>query len=152
MRLHASDNKAVEGTVYRITDEAVQRSVAALNENAMEMTAYSDTMIRGRIDAPEGKDLVVMIPAESGWTVKVDGETVETGKFMNAFFAIPVTSGSHEILLTYQTPGIALGAAVSLICLGLLVLLLWSAGRKDHCGASKERNSISASRGIGLEK
>ena len=146
--LRASDDKAVAGTVYRISDEAVQSAVAALNENAMEMTAYSDTMIRGRIDAPEGKELVVMIPAEPGWTAKVDGEAAETGKFMNAFLTIPVTPGSHEILLTYRTPGIVPGAAVSLICLVLLTLLLWTERRRS----AQERNLMSASRGIGLEK
>lgn len=122
--LHASDDKSVDGTVYRISEEAVKQSMETLQQNTMEMQSYSDTKISGRVEAPEGKDLILTIPSESGWTVNVDGEVVETEKFMNAFFAIPLTAGSHEILLTYQTPGIVPGAVISLLSLGLLILLL----------------------------
>ena len=146
--LHASDDKSVEGTVYKISEEAVKRSVDTLRANTMEMQEYSDTKILGRIEAPSEKALILMIPAEPGWTIKVDGEVTETETFMNAFFAIPLTNGSHEILLTYQSPGIKAGLAISLVCLGMLILLLGIEGRRRR----QDRNLISISRGIGLEK
>lgn len=123
--IHAADEKSVEGTVYRIPEEAVRRACTKLGEQSMEMLSFSDTMIHGRIDVPEKKDLIFMIPNEPGWCVKVDGEITETGKFMNAFIAVPMTEGTHEVLLTYQTPGLRMGAVVSLCSLGLLILLLF---------------------------
>ena len=146
--LHASDHQSVEGTVYRIAEDAVKRCCEQLGEHTMEMISYSDTMIHGKITVPEPKDLVLMIANEPGWTVKVDGEITETGKFMNAFFSVPMTPGTHEILLTYRTPGIVSGAVISLCCLILLVILLLMERR----AALQRRYSTNSSGGTGLEK
>ncbi len=123
--LSASDNQPVEGTVYLVSEEAVQRACERLQEHTMEMFSYSDTMIHGKIEVPEQKDLVFMIPNEPGWTVKVDGEIAETGKFMNAFISVPMEPGTHDILLTYRTPSVVSGAVISVCSLALLMLLLF---------------------------
>ncbi len=146
--IHASDGKSVEGTVYRIPEEAIQQVLEKLKEHTMEMIAFSDTMIHGRIEVPEPKDLVFMIPREPGWSVKVDGKITETEKFMNAFIAVPMTRGTHEILLTYRTPGMRIGAVISFCSLGLLILLLILEKR----AARQDRYCRNASSGIGLEK
>ena len=47
--------------------------------------------------------LLTSIPFEKGWTVKVDGQKVETRKAFGAILAIDVGSGDHEIYFSYFT-------------------------------------------------
>ena len=61
-----------------------------------------------------------------GWNATVDGHDVPIVHGNHAFAAIPVPSGKHEIVLSYDAPGLTTGVFVS-IASGLVVvgLLVW---------------------------
>ncbi len=108
---------------YTLNFDALDEAYATLSANTMELTEQTDTKIVGTIDVEEAGDLVLSIPSESGWTVYVDGVETETELFMDAFFKISLSEGTHTIELRYQTPGIVVGGGIFLLCLGLLILL-----------------------------
>lgn len=60
--------------------------------------------------------LVLSIPSEKGWTMKVDGKDVEYEDFSDTFVSIHLDEGEHEIELYYETPGLKAGAAISAGC------------------------------------
>jgi uncharacterized membrane protein YfhO len=64
------------------------------------------------------------IPAERGWRVQVDGKTVQTGTALKGVFMTFAVQGKgkHTITMRYRTPGLWLGALISVV--GLLILLL----------------------------
>lgn len=77
--------------------------------------------ITGRISVDAPRILCLQIPRTAGWTAYVDGVKTEILKADTMFSALPLTAGTHEIELRYQTPGLRLGAVVSL---GTLLLML----------------------------
>ena len=65
------------------------------------------------------------IPYEDGWTAYVDGQEVEIIKANVGFMAIPVEAGYHTIEFKYMTPGLPIGALVSLISIIGLVAYIF---------------------------
>jgi hypothetical protein len=57
---------------------------------------------------------------DPGWSGAVDGRPVDVALADGFVMAVPVAPGTHEVRLTYATPGVATGAVVS--TLGLLLL------------------------------
>ena len=62
------------------------------------------------------------------------------------FMAVLVPAGTSEIRFTYQTPGLALGAAVTLAGVLILLLYLWLARRFDRAAAAAPQEPESALR------
>ena len=52
-----------------------------------------------------------------GWTISVDGEKVKKYKADEAFMAIEIDEGNHEILMTYETPYLKIGMVLFVILL-----------------------------------
>ena len=59
--------------------------------------------------------LYFSVPWDEGWTAYIDGQEqsiIKSGGMM----LLPVPQGEHSIEFRYQTPGFALGGAVSILC------------------------------------
>ena len=69
------------------------------------------------------------VPYEDGWSAAVNGEPVEIECVDVGFMAVPVEAGENIIEFTYETPGLKIGAAVSLAGVFLLIGYLFI-GRK----------------------
>lgn len=61
------------------------------------------------------------VPNDSGWTATVDGEETEIVDSCGMML-IHVPEGTHDIRFEYTTPGLAAGAALSLLSLSAFVL------------------------------
>jgi len=83
----------------------------------MQLTKNTITEIEGTIDVTEAGYFVLSIAKEPGWTLYVDEVETDAETFGEAFFATYLEEGEHTIRLSYETPGLAMGAAVSGICI-----------------------------------
>ena len=63
------------------------------------------------------------VPFDDGWSAQVNGEDAEVKKVTYGFVGVRADAGDSTIVFTYRTPGLALGALVSLA--GVLLLLLY---------------------------
>lgn len=117
IRLTSTDTDILQLQAYQMNLEVLDTAFDKLNESTMEIEIMKDTLICGHIDLENDGNLVLSIPAEDGWQIKVDGEVVETETFCDAFFSVPLTAGYHEIELQYKSPGLGQGALISLACL-----------------------------------
>lgn len=70
----------------------------------------------------EGACLYATVPWSSGWSATIDGVPAQIEKANDAFMALRMPAGTHEVRLTYVTPGLALGGGVALA--SLLVMLV----------------------------
>jgi hypothetical protein len=66
---------------------------------------------------------------DSGWSATVDGQSAPLRRANLIMRALRVQPGRHRVVLEYHTPGLRLGAAISLGCLLLLAGLV-VCGRK----------------------
>ena len=119
-----TDADAVRFNVYELSIAAVESTYNTLNEQTFSVDDFSDTHISGHIDVKEAGRLVLSIPSEKGWTMKVDGKDAEYEDFSDTFVSIHLDEGEHEIELYYETPGLKAGAAISAGCVGVFLLLL----------------------------
>lgn len=98
-----------------------EQSIKHLKENVLSNVAMKDNEITGTINLDENKLLTLTIPYSDGWTAYVDGKEYKTEKVNYMYTGIFLEKGEHKIRLSYCTPGIKAGAAISL--LGFLTLL-----------------------------
>ena len=54
------------------------------------------------------------LPYSRGWRAYVDGREQEILRANTMNMALRLDSGEHEIVLTYETPGLKAGAAISI--------------------------------------
>lgn len=119
-----TDADAVRFNVYELSVAAVESAYNALNAQTLSVDDFSDTHISGQIDVKQAGRLVLSIPSEKGWTMKVDGKETKYEDFSDTFVSIHLDEGEHEIELNYETPGLKAGAAISASCVGIFILLL----------------------------
>ncbi len=100
-------------------------SVIALQQDSLSNVDIGVNTVSGKVTTSQDETMVFTIPYSSGWSATVDGNKVELLRANTAYMAVALTEGNHEIVLTYETPGLRAGAiisAVSLIVLGVLLI------------------------------
>ena len=96
-----------------------------LSRQPFQVEEYHDCFIKGNINLEKSQVLFFSIAANEGWHVTVDGKEVTADKVNNAFLAIPLREGDHEVVLTYRTRGVLLGGACSLLAVVILFVLFF---------------------------
>ena len=97
----------------------------ALKQNALKNIKYQDNDVRASANLTKKQMLCVTIPYSKGWNAKVDGKKVKVYKANGMFMGILMEKGNHQLEMHYETPGLKVGALISVIgCAGVLVLAL----------------------------
>jgi len=117
--------------LYRLDTQPLAEAVTLLGEQPFRIQSYTETSLNGTIEADEEGYLVLSVPYESGWTIKVDGEETEAERFADTMIAIPLTTGSHNVEMTYSLPGTGIGLVISLISL-LLFCAIYMRKKKEN--------------------
>ncbi len=99
---------------YGMNEDVLTEIYQVLNRNPMEITAISDTKVEGKVTTGEEGVLLLSIPYEEGWSATVDGEETEIFGWKDAFVALQLQEGEHEIVLTYSPKGFKDGLLISL--------------------------------------
>lgn len=118
-------------------NEAWSAVYSRLSEHVMDVESYDTNSFKGTVTVKEDQALFLSIPYEDGWTVMVDGEIVQTEKVFDAFLAIPLAAGEHEVELHYVSEGFYLGVAVTIAGIILLIGFLYLA-KRQRSEAEKE--------------
>ncbi len=109
--------------VYRFSERTMIQVFEKLNREPMHLTSWSDTELTGMVETDEGGLLFTSIPYDKGWTVTVDGKPAETRKVFDAFLALELEPGEHEIGFSYWPPGLNYGLILTAASAGILVIL-----------------------------
>ncbi len=111
--------------------EAIQQIYTTLVQGGWNLTRFRDNEITGLVQVdPERNLLFTTIPYEKNWEAYVDGERAETVSVLGeAFLAIRVPEGRHEVVIQYQNRLIL--PAVGLAVCGILVCLIMRRTRKQ---------------------
>lgn len=104
-------------------DQYVSR-VAKLAEDPVEDITIDCNTVTAHTTLSKDKILCIAIPYSDGWSAKVNGEPVEVLEGNGMYMAIPLKTGYNNIELNYETPGIRLGIAISVLAVGVLILIL----------------------------
>lgn len=100
--------------------------VNTLKSDVMENTEVGIDHVSGTIDLAEAKYLYFSIPYSTGWSATVDGQPATLTRANTAFMALELSPGEHTIELSYCTPGLKLGGALTLTGIVLFAgIMLW---------------------------
>ena len=111
-------------TAFQAQTEAFRaHSMTDLDIHEMGRSGATER-ITGHIEMDAPGILCLQIPRSAGWTAYVDGEKTRILQADTMFSALLLPSGSHNIELRWQTPGLRLGAVISAGVFFLLVLFL----------------------------
>ena len=91
------------------------RQVAKLAENTLENIQIGTDKVDGTVTLDRSKILLLTIPYCDGWTATVDGKEVQLLQANTMFSALALEPGEHTIHLTYRTPHLKAGLAVSVL-------------------------------------
>ncbi len=116
-------------------EEELSKAYDILSQNQMEILEYGNTYIDAGITVPEERTLLfTSIPYDEGWSVYVDGIRTETKAVVgDAFLALELEPGYHELEFEYEAPGARTGmmvSAISLVVFGGCVFTGWIKTKK----------------------
>jgi hypothetical protein len=135
---HATDRVAPghNGSTLRTMDTAELESIALVEDGPDLSCTQPCPRDRARLhrDRPErlvvhtgsgaGGILAVTEQYDQGWHVSVDGESADVVQVDGDLLGVRVPRGAHTVVFTYRTPGLLVGAFLSLLAAIAVVLLL----------------------------
>ena len=118
-----------------------QKGYEKLDEGALNITKFDDTVIEGKINIASDGIIYTSIPYDTGWSVYIDGVKAQyaeydseeetelldvdtTGKVVkigNSLMGIGVTAGEHEITFKYNATGLSSGLKLSVFTLLIII-------------------------------
>lgn len=110
--------------VYALKTKEFEQAYNSLADEQFEITSFSDTEIKGNINALKKGVLYFSIPYEKGWSVYIDGKKTDTFKVLDSMLGIEADAGSHEVVLKYSPDGFTLGLIISGTALLLLIMVV----------------------------
>lgn len=114
-----------------VTDPAtVTTRLAALHDSSpmqgMEQSTHirkiRDDLLTGTVQTPVTSTLLLSMPFDRGWTLEVDGKRTDTFVADYGLTAAVIAPGKHEVILSYEPPGRAIGKWLSLASLVFLAI------------------------------
>ncbi len=116
---------------YTMDQTAFENAIKLIKEASIEVTCFTDNRVSGVINAKEDSVMVMTIPFDPGWQVKVDGTEVETKALDEGFLSFDLPSGNHEIELLFIPDKMIPGMIISLISIVVLIALYLYSRRKQ---------------------
>ncbi len=113
----SSDRPALDMTAFTQLIDQLKAHQFTFNE-------FGGSHITGNMNATEGQMLLMTIPNQAGWSVTVNGETVEPQDVAEgALMAIPVQPGENHVEMQFTPPGLIPGAIITLLALLAIILI-----------------------------
>lgn len=140
-----SDSTSFDIYCYSCDDAVLDYAYNSLSKNALNVTSYNDTSIKGTITAKENCYLYSSIPYDDGWSVYVDGEKAETFEVGSTLLAIELTPGNHQIEYKYTPSGFVYGIIITAVtALGLCGYYIYdkSSLKLNKSTRKKEKNIV----------
>ena len=99
---------------------------------AIRLTSYTDSRLEGVVTASEDRPvLFTSIPYDKGWTAYIDGTPAKIYVTTdNAFCALALPPGEHNIIFEYETPLSSEGSSISAVAAVILLLIILAGSKK----------------------
>lgn len=133
--------KIEDPVCYRLDLDMLALVSTALNQKTAQRYRIRPGAVCADVVSETGHDsLYLSVPVDRGWTVKVNGATVDPqtlkdNAFADCFYLIPLhQKGTNHVTMTYEVPGLKIGAVVSAITFVIALVLALISHRKRRSG------------------
>lgn len=108
--------------MYAYHADVMEEVYKVLEKGAMKVSQWEDGLIKGSVTVQDTKStLFTSIPYEKGWEAYVDGKKQKIQTVQGAFLMLKLEEGMHEIVFTYEVPGLYAGIIVTLISVSVFI-------------------------------
>ena len=121
----------VEMVLFGLNEDIYRQVWGQLSQETLNIVDNVATSLKGTIDVAENGILYTSIPYDAGWTVRVDGQKVETKSLNGSLMYIELDAGTHEIEMSFIPQGFIPGLMISVGCLFILIVIGFR--RKKFC-------------------
>jgi hypothetical protein len=116
---------SVHQGIQVIDPETGEGASGFFRKDAARIESYRPERVEVETDSPRDGFLVLSDTYRPGWSAHVDGAPASILRAHGVFRAVGVPAGKHRVLFLYRPSSLRIGAAVSLLALG--VLAAWPA-------------------------
>lgn len=110
--------------VYTMDVDKYIEVINALNSQPFVISDWSEDKISGTINVTNDSGILMMsIPYDPSWIVKVNGEKQEIISIADALIGIELSQGMYEIEMEYHPRGVKYGIIISIISLLTLLVI-----------------------------
>lgn len=102
---------------------AFEQAISLIRKKSMIIDNFTDTSIRGQVKAPSDGLMVMSIPFDKGWHVKVDDQEVKTQAVDDCLLSFELLKGSHKVELWFFPEKLFIGLIITLLSLLTLIFL-----------------------------
>ena len=110
-------------TLITVKKQNTFHKLENLKKHTLKNIEYRENTFKGNFQTDKDRMLCVTIPYSDGWSAKVDGQNAKIYKANGMYMGIFITAGEHKVELNYMTPGLKMGAVVSLAGWAALAIL-----------------------------
>ena len=118
--------------VYALDASVLDETKNNIDELIIDRNKSLYDSIEGTIDVKNDGWFNISLPYDKNFRISLDGEKIEYFKTNTAFIGFPVTSGKHDIVITYEAPLKKSGIITSITSAVFLVSLLVFIRIKKH--------------------
>ena len=99
------------------------RLQAGRSDSSGKNGEYGQNYFKGNITSDNDSFMIVSIPYEEGWKIRVNEEEVNKYKVNGGCIGFPISSGLNTIEMYYTPKGFKIGCISSLIGIVMLVII-----------------------------
>lgn len=133
--LSDKEEQALDATVMMLDEAVLAQVLDTLSQQPFAVDFWDSAHVNGHIDVTQPGQLVLSIPDEPGWTLKVNGQVTEHEAYDDTFLSVCLTEGSHTIELSYRPAGLTAGIIVSLMSIAVFFAVCFLHRRKRRRSA-----------------
>ena len=113
--------------IYGTSDQRQFSSQAEITVQAPEKDSY----LTGHISAAKDGYVMLAVPNESGWSVKLNGETTEIFDGNYGFITFKIEAGEYDMEVIFEAPLLKIGIMVTVISTALFAVILILRKKRD---------------------
>lgn len=117
---------------YSFDEEYLAELLGDLSQNTLSIQDMTSAKLNGTVTAEEDGYLILSIPYDPGFTIKVDGVKTEAALFEDMMIAVPLNAGTHAISLSYYPQGMTAGILITALSIVLFTIICYVERKKEH--------------------
>ncbi len=122
--------------IYRLNEAVLDEVLDMLSEQHPENVVWESDFVSVDITLENAGRLVLSVPYEDGWHVKINGVETEGQLFGGCLAAFDLEPGEYMIEMKYRPVGSVAGVIVSVVCITMFIgIMLWRRKRDRRRGS-----------------
>jgi len=126
--------------VYRLNEDVLAQAMERLSGQHLENVTFDNTHINGDLHMERSGRLILSVPYEKGWSIRLNGRRVTPETFGGALIALDLEAGDYRLEMRYEPYGFSTGLLISALSIAMTVVIWF--GRKRENKFSELSNEL----------